>query len=123
MAGAYSLQVVWPFSLNEDWRLISYTILPVLQVPVPGESTKAELGDTLINSSPLRKAGQVVERKRPPAANRCAVYAWESEGRSHLQRSSVTDSDGFGFAISLPWTLRTSEHGPECGNEVVPQPA
>ena len=48
-AGAYSLQVVWPFSLNEDWRLISYTILPVLQVPVPGESTKAGLGDTLLN--------------------------------------------------------------------------
>ena len=47
--GAYSLQVVWPFSLNEDWRLISYTILPVHQVPVPGESTKVGLGDTLIN--------------------------------------------------------------------------
>ena len=42
---------------------------------------------------------------------------------SRLQRSSVTDSDGFGFAITLPWTLKTSEHGPECGNEVVPQPA
>ncbi len=47
--GAYSLQVVWPFSLNGDWRLISYTILPVLQVPVPGESSKVGLGDTLIN--------------------------------------------------------------------------
>jgi hypothetical protein len=26
---------------------------------------------------------------------------------SRLQRSSVTDSDGFGFAITLPWTLKT----------------
>ena len=57
------------------------------------------------------------------AANRCAFYVWESEGRSRLQRSGVTDSDGFGSAITLPWTLKTSEHGPECGNEVVPQPA
>lgn len=48
-AGAYSLQVVWPFSLNEDWKLISYTILPLLQVPVPGECTKVGLSDTLIN--------------------------------------------------------------------------
>jgi Putative MetA-pathway of phenol degradation len=48
-AGDYSLQVVWPFSLNEDWKLISYTILPVLQVPVPSENTKLGLGDTLIN--------------------------------------------------------------------------
>jgi hypothetical protein len=36
-------------TLNEDWRLISYTILPVLQVPVPGESSKVGLGDRLIN--------------------------------------------------------------------------
>jgi len=48
-AGDYTLQVVWPFSLDEDWRLISYTILPLLQVPVPDESTKVGLGDTLIN--------------------------------------------------------------------------
>jgi hypothetical protein len=48
-AGAYSLQAVWPFSLNEDWKLISYTILPVLQVPVPDETTMVGLSDTLIN--------------------------------------------------------------------------
>lgn len=37
--GIYSLQVVWPFSLNEDYRLVSYTILPVLHLPgAPGEA-------------------------------------------------------------------------------------
>jgi len=36
--GLHSLQVVWPFSLNEDYRLVSYTILPVLHLPgAPGE--------------------------------------------------------------------------------------
>ena len=48
--GVYSLQVVWPFSINEDYRLISYTILPVLHLPeTPGESGETGLGDTLIN--------------------------------------------------------------------------
>jgi hypothetical protein len=47
--GSYSIQPVWPFSLTKDWKLITYTILPVLQVPVPGEDTKVGLGDTLTN--------------------------------------------------------------------------
>jgi len=47
--GVYSLQVVWPFRLNEDYRLITYSILPTVQVP--GAPTKATfgLGDTLLN--------------------------------------------------------------------------
>jgi hypothetical protein len=49
-AGAYSLQVVWPFSLNEDWKLITYSILPVLQLPQPsGQSTTVGLGNSAIN--------------------------------------------------------------------------
>jgi hypothetical protein len=34
--GAYSLQVVWPVRLTEDWRMITYSIVPVLQQPPPG---------------------------------------------------------------------------------------
>jgi hypothetical protein len=30
---AYSLQTVWPFALNDDWRLITYTIVPFLDLP------------------------------------------------------------------------------------------
>jgi hypothetical protein len=29
----YSLQAVWPFSINEDWKLITYSILPVIHQP------------------------------------------------------------------------------------------
>jgi hypothetical protein len=48
--GIYSLQVVWPFSLNDDYRLVTYTILSQYSVPgAPGESTLNGLGDTLIN--------------------------------------------------------------------------
>jgi hypothetical protein len=61
-AGSYSFQAVWPFSLSENWKLISYSILPVLQLPgEPGASTTVGLGDTLISlfASP-KKAGAVV---------------------------------------------------------------
>ena len=61
-AGNYSLQPVWPFPLGKDWRLVTYTILPVVQQPgAAGENTIVGLGDTLINLfvSP-RKAKKVV---------------------------------------------------------------
>jgi hypothetical protein len=60
--GIYSLQAVWPFSISEDYRLVSYTILPYINVPgSAGESTVKGLGDALINLflSP-KKAGELV---------------------------------------------------------------
>ena len=49
-SGIYSLQVVWPFSLNEDYRLISYTIAPVIHLPATdGLDSETGLGNTLIN--------------------------------------------------------------------------
>jgi len=49
-AANYSVQPVWPFSVNEDWKVITYTILPMIQQPgAPGESNNVGLGDTLIN--------------------------------------------------------------------------
>ena len=60
--GIYSLQAVWPFSINEDYRLVTYTILPLFHAPgANGESSQTGLGDTLINLfvSP-KKAGKLV---------------------------------------------------------------
>jgi len=60
--GIYSLQVVWPFSLGEKYRLVTYTILPVAHLPQPaGQSSISGLSDMLINMfiSP-KKAGAVV---------------------------------------------------------------
>ena len=48
--GNYSLQAVWPFGLGDDWRVITYTILPAIQQPpTPTSNSAAGLGDTLIN--------------------------------------------------------------------------
>lgn len=48
--GVYSLQLVWPFSLSEDWKLITYTILPLAQLPgASGGDSVVGLSNTLIN--------------------------------------------------------------------------
>jgi hypothetical protein len=60
--GIYSLQAVWPFSINDDYRLVTYTILPLYNLPgQAGQNTVTGLGDTLINLfvSP-KKAGALV---------------------------------------------------------------
>jgi hypothetical protein len=61
--GIYSLQVVWPFSLGEKYRLVTYTILPMVNLPQPaGESSISGLSNTLINMflSPKEKATALV---------------------------------------------------------------
>ena len=42
-----NIQPIWPFSLNEDWNLITRTIIPVISQPglVPGEGRTNGLGD------------------------------------------------------------------------------
>ena len=60
--GIYSLQAVWPFSISEDYRLVTYTILPVAHISgAAGENSTTGLSDTLINLfvSP-KKAGEIV---------------------------------------------------------------
>lgn len=44
-----NIQPVMPFRLNEDWNLISRTIMPLIQMPelVPGTGDRFGLGDTV----------------------------------------------------------------------------
>ncbi len=50
MGGDYNnvlnIQPVWPFTLNEDWNLITRTIIPVVSAPVNGKQQRG-LGDTV----------------------------------------------------------------------------
>jgi hypothetical protein len=43
-----NIQPVWPVELNEDWNLITRTIVPVVTQPelIPGQGRKTGLGDT-----------------------------------------------------------------------------
>jgi hypothetical protein len=48
--GVHSLQLVWPFALNDDWRVVTYSILPLLDLPgVAGQDSTTGLGDTQLN--------------------------------------------------------------------------
>jgi hypothetical protein len=65
--GTYSIQPVWPFSLSKDLKLITYTILPVVQLPgAPGQDSVVGLGDTLVNLfvSP-KKPGAIISGAGP----------------------------------------------------------
>jgi len=59
---SYSLQIVWPFALGEDWKLITYTILPTIQLPDGAGGYDFGLGDTLLNFfvSPTEPSGNWV---------------------------------------------------------------
>lgn len=60
--GSYSTQIVWPFPLGEDWKVISYTIIPVLQAPLGNGDYEIGLGNTLLNFfiAPAKHAGKWV---------------------------------------------------------------
>ncbi len=47
-----NIQPVWPFKLNDNWNLITRTILPVVSQPgfTPGQDRKNGIGDTLFTA-------------------------------------------------------------------------
>ncbi len=47
-----NIQPVWPFEMNEDWNLITRTIVPVVSQPAftPSQDRKNGLGDTLFTA-------------------------------------------------------------------------
>lgn len=61
--GIYSLQAVWPFRLNDDWRVVTYTIVPVADLPAtPDHPALTGVGNTLLNFyvSPSHASGKWV---------------------------------------------------------------
>lgn len=55
-----NVQPVWPFKLNDDWNLITRTIIPITSQPLPDGGRKNGLGDTTLTAffSP-RKQGKL----------------------------------------------------------------
>ena len=45
-----NVQPVWPFKLNEDWNVITRTIIPISSQPLPGGERENGLGDTLFTA-------------------------------------------------------------------------
>lgn len=63
-ANVFSLQPVWPFRVGEDWKLVTYTIVPEISLPpgVPGGSRTTGLGNILFNGffRPAHSSGSLV---------------------------------------------------------------
>src|SRR5208283_2875393 len=109
--GVYSLQAVWPFAINADYRLVTYTIAPVYNVPgQAGENTVNGLGDALINVfvSPT-KAGALVWGAGPsillPTRSNAAL------GSSHVALGPAAlifypkDNWSAGLIVQNGWSL------------------
>lgn len=59
-----NIQPVWPVALNDDWKLITRTILPVISQPefVPGDGRTNGIGDTTFTAflSPRQPGGRLI---------------------------------------------------------------
>lgn len=51
IANGFSIQPVWPFSVGQNWKLITYTIIPIQHFPptAPGANSVNGLGNILFN--------------------------------------------------------------------------
>ena len=77
-----NIQPVIPFEMNDDWNLITRTILPVINAesPASGVSSAFGLGDTI---------------SMPPAVVRTSVFAstWSSFSRNSPALRRISESD------------------------------
>lgn len=108
---SYSTQVVWPFRLDEDWRLISYTILPVLQAPKGNGDYVVGLGNALLNFfvAPTKPYGHLVWGAGPSVLLPTRTNPILGSNRLGLGPSAVLyysqDQWGAGVVLQNVWSL------------------
>ena len=115
----YSIQPVFPIGINEDWKLITYSILPVIYQPgLDGDDSSTGLGDTLINLffSP-KKPGAVVWGVGPAIMLPTRTDSALGSDRLGLGPTAVIfyakDAWSAGLVLQNVWSL-----GGEGGNKV-----
>lgn len=117
--GAYSLQVVWPFKLTEDWRLITYSIVPVLQLPEGDGDYTVGLGNASLDFlvTPSKPTGNLVWGVGPTVLLPTRSDSDLGSDRLGLGPSVVlyyaTNNWGAGVVLENVWSL-----GGEGRNEV-----
>ncbi len=116
---SYSTQIVWPFRLGDDWKLISYTIVPVLQAPLGNGDYKVGLGNTLLNLfvSPAKPDGKFVWGAGPTVLIPTRTDPLLGSDRVGLGPSAVLyyaeEKWGAGVVLENVWSL-----GGDGANEV-----
>jgi len=110
-----NIQPVWPFELNDDWNLITRTILPVVSQPAlfPGQERTWGLGDTSMSLflSP-QKANKIMWGAGPVILLPTATDDMLGTDKWGLGVSGValtsTDKITFGALVSNIWSVAGS---------------
>lgn len=108
---SYSTQIVWPFRLGEDWRLVTYSIVPVLQAPLGNGDYEVGLGNTLLNFyvSPANPDGKLVWGAGPAVLLPTRTDPILGTDRVGLGPSAVLyyaeDKWGAGVVLQNVWSL------------------
>ena len=112
-ADSFTVQPVWPFGISEDWKLITYTIIPFQAVPsvAPGAPSGRGIGNILFNGyfTPTKTDGtfkwgigpalQLPTRSDPVLGSGAL-----SAGPAALVFDSFGDLSG-GFVVQNLWSM------------------
>lgn len=108
-----NIQPVVPFGLTEDWNVITRTIVPVVNQPVPGESDEFGLGDTTFSAffSP-RDSGGIIWGVGPialiPTSTDDALGAGEWGGGASAVGLWMSGPWVAGGIVSNIWSFESS---------------
>lgn len=109
-----NIQPVWPFEINENWNLITRTILPVVSQPLPGGERKFGLGDTSFSAffSP-RDSGSITWGMGPvvllPTSTDDSLGVGEWGGGLSAVALAMPGNWVVGSLISNVWTPENSD--------------
>lgn len=123
-----NVQPVIPFGLNEDWNLITRTVIPIIYQPeiVPGMDTHGGMGDIQLTGflSP-RKPGRIIWGAGPVMRFPTATDSFLGSEKWSMGPSAVAlTMDGpwvYGFLAQNLWSV-AGDSGRESVNELLIQP-
>lgn len=108
----YSTQLVWPIRINDDWRVVTYSILPYARLPAPpGQAPVSGLGNTLLNFyfSPTHADGNLVWGAGPAVLLPTRTRAELGTDRTGLGPSGLLyyarDAWSAGVVLQNIWSL------------------
>ena len=121
-----NIQPVYPIEVNEDWNIITRTILPLVWQPgfAPGENTTFGLGDTQLSGflSPSQPSpggiiwGAGAIAQIPTDSNGLGNKNWGVGPTAVLLRLQKGNPWVYGALVNNVWSLSSSERGGSYNN-------
>jgi len=124
-----NIQPVIPFAVNEDWNIITRTILPLIWQPgsVPGEGTTFGLGDLQLSAflSPSRPGaggliwGAGLITQMPTDTNDLGNRNWGLGPTAVLLKLEKGNPWVYGVLVNNVWSLTSNQRGGSYSNFLV----